>query len=152
MNPTATSDFLEDEFSSGRLRLRTEERYGELDFAHAVRIPEELVPEAAASAHNSGPDQQRAWAEAERNAGTLVRAAYHGAIAMFIVAIGVGTVGNRPLVAFALGFVALALCGFGNYAAARMGQIAWIPVRIASRVTIGSLFLALTALLVAKFN
>jgi len=146
MTQNAASEFIEDQISSGGLRLRSQERYADLNFVHSLTLPEELRPEDPSTL------LQQADAEVGQSIDRLIRGAYHGAIALLFAAILIGTLGNRPLVAFSAGFLALAFCGFGNYAADRLGHAAWIPLSIASRLTIGSFFLSITALLVALFN
>ncbi len=146
MPQNTASEFIEDQISSGGLRLRSQERYADLNFAHSLTLPVELRPE------DPSVLLQQANAEVRQGIDKLIRGAYHGAIALLFIAILIGTVGNRPLVAFSVGFLALGFCGFGNYAADRLGHAAWIPLSIASRLTIGSSFLSATALLVALFN
>jgi hypothetical protein len=146
MTQSAASEFIEDQISSGGLRLRSEERYADLDFAHSVTLPEELRPEDPSAM------LKQAKNEVAQSIDRLIRGAYNGAIALLVIAILIATIGSRPLVAFSVGFLAFSVCGFANYAAGRLGHPAWIPLPIASRLAVGSFFLAITALLVALFN
>ncbi|MGC1166733.1 MAG: hypothetical protein WA862_11560 [Solirubrobacterales bacterium] len=146
MTQTAASEFIEDQISSGGLRLHSQERYADLDFAHSLTLPEELRPK------DPSVMLKQAKVEVDHSIDRLIRGAYHGAIALLFIAILVGTIGSKPLVAYSIGFLALSLCGFANYAAGRFDHAAWIPVAIASRLAVGAFFLAITALLVALFN
>jgi hypothetical protein len=144
MSPQTAPDFVEDQITSGALRLRKKE-YAELDFANSVAVPEELRPVDASAL-------RRAEGRVERSAERLIRLAYHCAIVLLLAAVAVGTLTSKPLLAFSVGFLALSVCGFANYITVRLWRTAWMPIGVASRLTIGSFFLALTALFVARFN
>lgn len=124
-------------------RPRPQERYEELDFARRVRLPElRDLPEETEEAYPPVAVVH-----------SLVRRLYHGAIALFAVAVFIATVPHRSTLAVSIAFSGMAVYSFANYCADRLGDAAWrIPARVALSLTIAALFLCLTALLAALLH
>jgi hypothetical protein len=164
----ATSEFIDDQISS---------TYEEFNFANVATLPAGL-PDSENIADSEGVElwdepegtdyldglglravprrlegrPSQAEELARRDVSWVIRIAYNLAVALFFAALTVGTVANKSLVAFAIAFVGLAGYGFGNYTADRFGREPLVPLDVATRLTVGSTFLALTALAAALSN
>jgi hypothetical protein len=121
-----------------------QERYDELDFAHRVRLP------ALRDLDSEEIDEGYPPIAVVRS---LVRRLYHGAVALFALAVVIATVLHRPTLAISVAFGAVAVYGFANYSADRLGDDAWrIPAGVALSLTIAAAFLCVTALLTALLH